>query len=281
MQGWPPPRWADLAERLADTLVRSSLTRAVALITLVSRGSRDGRPPLVSHALAVTMHALLVCDNTEETALLSFVLQAVGATVTPVCDLEKGMQALIAKPPDIVLLCLRQSSLTAQVRRVRRDTDACLAVISNPFDEDELCQAFEAGADMIVLRPFSARLLTSQLRALLRRGRGSQLGILPLFTVGELTLDPTTRTVRVEDRPPRRLTQLEFRLLYTLVLHRGQTVLTETIVERVWGYGGEGDKSLVRGLIRRVRTKVEEVPQQPQYIVSVPGLGYRLDIPED
>ena len=190
------------------------------------------------------------------------------------------MRDLVAKPPDVILVCLRQGSLTTQVRRVRRDTEACLAVISNPFDEDEVCRALEAGADLVVLRPYSARLLTSQLRALLRRGRGSQLGILPLFTVGELTLDPSTRTVRVEDRPPRRLTQLEFRLLYTLVLHRGQTVPTETIVERVWGYGGEGDRSLVRGLIRRLRTKVEVDPRQPQYIVSTPGLGYRLEIPE-
>jgi len=58
-------------------------------------------------------------------------------------------------------------------------------------------------------------------------------------------------------------------------------VPTEIITERVWGYGGEGDTSLVRGLIRRLRTKVEEDPKQPRYIVSVPGLGYRLDIPND
>jgi len=227
------------------------------------------------------MQALLVCDNPEESVLLSFVLRQAGVTVTPASDLEKAMQASTAKAADLVLLCLRQLPLTAQVRRVRRDTEACLAVVSSTSDEDELCQSLQAGADLIVFRPYSARLLTMQLGALLRRSQGAAISILPLFRTGRLKLDPSTRTVQVADRPSRRLTQLEFRLLYTLFLHHGQTVPTEIITERVWGYGGEGDTSLVRGLIRRLRTKVEEDPKQPRYIVSVPGLGYRLDIPND
>jgi len=81
--------------------------------------------------------------------------------------------------------------------------------------------------------------------------------------------------------PSRRLTPLEFRLLYTLMLHRGQTLPNEVIVERVWGYSGEGSSVLVRGLIRRLRAKVETDPRHPQYIALVPGVGYRLDVPEE
>lgn len=241
----------------------------------------DQIQPFRSCALGAAMNALLVCDNTEEAALLSFILQRAGVTVTPAPDLEKAMRVFAAKPADIIILSLRQSSPTALVRRVRRDTEVCLAIISSTPEEDELCQALDAGADLIAVRPYSARLLTMQVRALLRRGKGTTLGILPSFTVDKLTVDPSNRTVQVEGRPSRRLTQLEFRLIYTLMLHRGRTVPTDVIVERVWGYGDEGSRELVRGLIRRLRAKVEEDPKHPRYIVSEPGLGYRLDTPEN
>jgi DNA-binding response OmpR family regulator len=90
-------------------------------------------------------------------------------------------------------------------------------------------------------------------------------------------LDPATRTVQVADRPPHRLTHLEFRLLYTLMLHRGHIMSTENIVERVWGYTGRGDRELVRGLVRRLRAKVEPDPRSPTFIVTVPSVGYSFD----
>ena len=78
----------------------------------------------------------------------------------------------------------------------------------------------------------------------------------------------------------KRLTPLEFRLLYTLMMHTERVVPTETIVEHVWGYDGRGDKDLVRGLVKRLRSKVEPDPHNPLYIHTVSGIGYRLDIPE-
>ncbi len=73
---------------------------------------------------------------------------------------------------------------------------------------------------------------------------------------------------------PLRLSQLEFRLLHTLMVHQGQILPTETIVEHVWGYDGEGDRSLVRGLINRLRVKIEPNPNSPQYIRTIPRIGY-------
>ena len=221
-----------------------------------------------------------MCDDAEETALLTFLLQRVGLTVSVAPGLEKGLRVLPGRAADLVVLSLRQSSPSAQVRRVRRDTEACLVVVANNSDEDDLCRAFDAGADLIVVRPYSVRLVISQIRALMRRSRGTVLSVLPVFTIGPLSLDPSTRVIRIKGRAPRRLTHLEFRLLYTLMLHRGQTVPTETIVERVWGYGGEGDIRLVRGLVGRLRVKVEQDPKQPQYVLTVPYLGYRLEISE-
>jgi len=90
-------------------------------------------------------------------------------------------------------------------------------------------------------------------------------------------LDPATRTVQVAGQRPHRLTHLEFRLLYTLMLHRGHIMSTENIVERVWGYTGRGDRELVRGLVRRLRAKVEPDPRSPTFIVTVPSVGYSFD----
>jgi DNA-binding response OmpR family regulator len=75
----------------------------------------------------------------------------------------------------------------------------------------------------------------------------------------------------------KRLTQLEFRLLFTLMTHAGRVLPAETLVEYVWGYSGEGNRGLVRGLVQRLRSKVEPDPANPKYILTEPGLGYRFE----
>jgi DNA-binding response OmpR family regulator len=70
---------------------------------------------------------------------------------------------------------------------------------------------------------------------------------------------------------------LEFRLLYTLMVNRGQVLSPDSIVEHVWGYTGQGDRDLVRGLIRRLRKKIEPIPSEPRYVLTVPGLGYSVN----
>ncbi len=133
---------------------------------------------------------------------------------------------------------------------------------------------------MVLTRPYSARLLISQIRALLRRSAGTALTPLPTLQVGGLHLIPATRTVSVGRQGSRRLTPLEFRLLYTLMIHPGQTIPTESLIERVWGYEGEGSVELARGLVSRLRAKVESNPREPVLIVTVPGVGYVLANPD-
>lgn len=222
------------------------------------------------------MYALLVCDDADDTAILSLVLQRAGLGVTATDDLEHALRRWSQRPTDMVLLALHHGSAVEQVRSIREETDVLVGVIANSPNEDLLCQLLESGADWCISRPFSARFVMAQLGALLRRSRGSPLRGLPSMSVGDLALDMATRTVRVADHPPRRLTHLEFRLLYTLIIHQGQTLPTEALVERVWGYSGEGSLDLVRGLISRLRAKVETDPRNPQYILTIAGVGYRL-----
>jgi two-component system KDP operon response regulator KdpE len=83
--------------------------------------------------------------------------------------------------------------------------------------------------------------------------------------------------VQVADRAAARLTQLEFRLLYALMTHPGRVVPSENLVEYVWGYGGDGSQSLVRGLISRLRSKLEPDPSNPKYILTEAGIGYYFE----
>jgi DNA-binding response OmpR family regulator len=115
---------------------------------------------------------------------------------------------------------------------------------------------------------------------MLRRAGSVPLLALPKLEVSGLALDPTDRTVQVGTYPGRRLTHLEFRLLYTLMTHPGQVLPNDTIVDRVWGYSDQGDRELVRGLISRLRAKVEPEPQRPRYIHTVAGVGYTFRLEE-
>jgi DNA-binding response OmpR family regulator len=220
------------------------------------------------------MYALLIAEDADESALLSVVLQRVGLAVNTTKDLGLAMKHWLERPADLILLALHRQPPEAQVRCVRAETEAPLVVVVGAIDEELHCALLKLGADLAVIRPFSARLLIAQVDALLRRAGSVPLFSLPSLNLAGLTLDPATRTVEVTDRPIRRLTHLEFRLLYTLMTHRDQVLPAETIVERVWGYSGEGSRELVRGLISRLRAKIEPDPRQPRYILTVPGVGY-------
>jgi DNA-binding response OmpR family regulator len=221
------------------------------------------------------MYALLIAQNADEGAVLSLVLQRAGLAVSVANDLQSAVQTWPQHPADLIVLAV-EGDLTAHVRNLRTTTEVPLIVVGQ-VGEEAHCEVLRAGADMVVQRPFSARLLIAQVRALMRRAGGVQLFSLPSLNLAGLTLDPATRSVQLAGRSSRRLTHLEFRLLYTLMIHRGQVLTPETIVERVWGYGGRGDKELVRGLVRRLRAKVEPEPGTPRYILTSPGVGYSFD----
>jgi DNA-binding response OmpR family regulator len=223
-----------------------------------------------------TMYALLLSRNPDEAAILTLVLQRVGMSVHTVNSAERAVDNWADQPADVIMLSLPGDPLP-YIRGLRSVTSVPLVVITDPAAEDVLAALFEAGADSVILRPYGARLMIARMRALMRRAGGVSLFSLPTLSLGGLTLDPATRTVQVADQPPRRLTHLEFRLLYTLMLHRGHIMSTESIVERVWGYTGRGDRELVRGLVRRLRAKVEPDPRSPAFIVTVPSVGYSFD----
>jgi DNA-binding response OmpR family regulator len=196
-------------------------------------------------------------------------------------DLDASIQNWQERSSDLVLLAIKDKTMIDKIRELRALTEVPILLVSDQIQEDMHVDLLESGVDLIVFRPFSARIMISQLKALMRRAMGVTVFNLPNFTVGDIVLDPSERTVQVKEQAPKHLTRLEFRLLYTLMVHRGQVMSTDNLVERVWRYSGSGDRDLVRGLVKRLRAKIEPEPQQPRYIRTIPGVGYLLDEPED
>ena len=220
------------------------------------------------------MYALLIADDADNTAIFSLILQRAGLAVTVTKDLEQSMQAWSERAADIILLALSEPSPQEQVQRVRTETLAPLIITINLANENLHCELLKLGADLVIFPPISAKLLIAQINVLMRRTSNVPVFSLPTLSVEGLSLNPEHRTIEVAGKAIQRLTHLEFRLLYTLMINRGQVIPTETIVERVWGYTGQGDRDLIRGLVSRLRAKVETDPHNPQYILTVPGVGY-------
>jgi DNA-binding response OmpR family regulator len=223
------------------------------------------------------MEVLLYATHIDESSVLAFLLQQTGITVRTSQHLEHSIENWPEHPSDIILLAFSGSDYAKAVQhieQIRASSIVPIIIISDPIPEDQVVVYYTSGADLVLTRPFSARLLQYIVRAQLRRSNTISFYSLPTLTQSGLALDPTTRMVSIENGKPRHLTQLEFRLLYTLMVHAGQVIPSEKIIEHVWGYSGEGGRDLVRGLVQRLRSKVEENPQKPRYIHTEPGIGY-------
>ena len=225
------------------------------------------------------MQAILVVSNPDERDILSFVLKHAGLSVANGRDLHAIAVKWLEHPADLVLVAVKDGrQLPNDLLELRNVTQIpCLVIVENPT-EDELCQVLHAGADLVLSRPVAPRVLHEYILALLRRTRTIPTFVLPQLDVNEVRLDPDTRTVTILGQKPRRLTQLEFRLLYILMVNREQVVPVDLIVERVWGYTGQGSRELVRGLISRLRRKMEPDNSTPQFSQNVPGVGYRFTL---
>ncbi len=225
------------------------------------------------------MQALLVAPNLDEQDILSFIIKHAGLSVANGRDLTRIAQKWLERPADLIVIAVNQgSSLLEGLTELRLITQIPCIVIVEPPPEEELCQLLHAGADLVLSRPVAPRVLSEYVRALMRRVNTVPTFVLPRLNVAEVKLEPDARTVTVLGQEPRRLTQLEFRLLYVLMVNREQVVPVDVIVERVWGYTGQGSRELVRGLISRLRHKIEPDFAAPRFIENVPGIGYRFTL---
>lgn len=223
------------------------------------------------------MQAIIAAGDPEERDYLSFVLRHTGLAVARTAEARHLPAVLAEHPVDLIVLVFdQQQDVIDMAGQIRTVSQAPLVALGEPLSEAQHCQILDAGADMVLARPYSSRLLSRYIRMLLRRAGTVPISVLPELTAAGLTVDPMTRHVSTATGETRQLTPMEFRLLYLLMTNQGQVIPADTIVERVWGYSGSGNRDLVRGLVRRLRLKLEISPDGRQYIENIPSVGYRF-----
>ncbi|MEV6558252.1 response regulator transcription factor [Nocardia sp. NPDC051756] len=186
--------------------------------------------------------------------------------------------------PDVMIIDLMLGGMDGFtcIREVRRDHDVPIIVVSARDDTHDVVAALEAGADDFVTKPFEVKEITARMRALRRRaGLVTERDIsddvvLDADPRGRLVLSPSRGTVHKGDEEVH-LTLTEFRLLCELAEAVGRVLSRAVLLERVWDRGFFGDERIVDVHMRRLRTKIERDPSDPQIVVTVRGLGYRLN----
>jgi DNA-binding response OmpR family regulator len=159
-------------------------------------------------------------------------------------------------------------------RSIRRQSDVPIIMVTARADTHDVVAGLEAGADDYLTKPFAPKELSARIRAMLRRARTPGPGNRHLV-FGDLEVIPQEGVV-TRNGEQVHLTKTEFRLLVELATQPGLVLSREDLLERVWGHGVFGDGRLVDVHIRRLRTKVEPDPANPTHVVTVRGLGYKL-----
>lgn len=223
------------------------------------------------------MYALIVGDDNDLNEYLSFALRRVGLEVNFRSSMKNVVHHWGDNPADFVLLSSKTLESPKELADLRRLTSAYLLVFIDQVTEELEAALLQAGADLVLHLPIGPKLLTAYLQTFLRRSQSAGVSMLPVIDLGNIVLNPASRTIQVLDSPACTLTQLEFRLLHLLMTHPGQVIPSDVIVDRVWGYGESGSKELIRGLVSRVRAKVEPDPSEPIFIHTLPGVGYLFE----
>ncbi len=223
-------------------------------------------------------NALLLAPNIEERDHFSYVLRHMGLQSANHAEAERALQLLLERAFDLLVICTKTAEMLPIINEARERTHVPILLIADSLTEDEHCAYLDHGVDCVLQRPISMRLFDRYARMLLKRSGSIPAAVLSTITADGLALNPNERTVTVDDNAPLHLTQLEFRLIYVLMTHAEQVIPTEELVERVWGYGGTGDRDLVRGLVRRLRKKIDPEAKSPRFIHNLPGVGYRFSV---
>ena len=189
-----------------------------------------------------------------------------------------GLVEVGSRQPDVVIVDLGLPDIDGidVIRRLREWSAVPIIVLSARGQERDKVAALDAGADDYVSKPFGAGELLARIRVALRHTAGaSHEGDDAAFQVGELRLDLLRRQVFVGDREVR-LTPIEYKLLATLVRHAGKVVTHAQLLRDVWGPTHTDQAHYVRVYLAHLRHKLEAEPARPRYLLTEPGVGYRL-----
>jgi DNA-binding response OmpR family regulator len=221
---------------------------------------------------------LLVDDEESLQKLLAYPLRKEGYEVVPALDGEAALERLAEGSFDLVVLDVRLPKLDGfeVCRRVRARSAVPIIMLTAKDDEFDKVLGLELGADDYITKPFSVREFRSRVKAVLRRAalsRAGEAGEQP-FEDGDLLLDYAKRTVTVRGEPAQ-LTYVEFEILAALTRAPGRVFSRTALLESVWGDADYRDPRTVDVHIRHLREKLERDPREPEFLLTVRGVGYR------
>jgi DNA-binding response OmpR family regulator len=220
---------------------------------------------------------ILVID--DEPGMLELLKQAFGRSgvqVFTALNGQEGLQQFFTQQPDLVILDLMLPDIPGWevCRQIRQLSDVPLIMLTVLHEEEDIIYGLDCGADDYMTKPFSVKVLTARVRAVLRRELATPaMERAPIYSNGHLMVDTQRRRVLVRGEPVR-LRVTEYELLTFLLQNAGRVMTYEEILEAVWGLGCEDHTEYVHTYIWKLRQKLEPDPQNPRYLLSDRGVGY-------
>lgn len=224
-----------------------------------------------------SMRILVVDDEKTIRRFLKATLLSQGYQVFEATDGREALDASVSSHPDVVILDLGLPDIdgTDVIRQIRKRSKIPIIVLSVRDDESDKIDALDAGADDYLTKPFNAGEMLARLRAVVRR-------LLPksenaIFKTGKLSMDVAKHGVEISGKPVS-LTPTEYDVLKVLVMSAGSVVTHRQILQTVWNKSEdmEGVSHLLRVTISNLRDKIEPNPDRPSFVLTEPGIGYRL-----
>ncbi|HLK70444.1 MAG TPA: response regulator transcription factor [Steroidobacteraceae bacterium] len=222
------------------------------------------------------MKLLVVDDDADMLAVVSFALRQASFPVVTANSYGTGLASFHTERPDLAILDINLPGGSGfdLCGALRRESNAPIMMLTARGEEADLVRALELGADDYLTKPFSPRTLVARVKALLRRA--GQETASPT-SAGDLSLDAELLLLRIGEREIR-ITPLESRLLQLLLANAGQVVHTDRLLVHVWGHRGGGDRQLLKQLVHRLRQKIGDDSEQPRWLATIPSVGYMLRV---
>jgi two-component system response regulator RegX3 len=232
----------------------------------------------LARTIGLVTRVLVVEDEQSYSEALSFMLRREGYEVEVAASGPEGLAAFDRNGADLVLLDVMLPGLpgTEVCRVLRTRSGVPIIMLTARDSEVDKIVGLELGADDYVTKPFSARELMARIRAVMRRGGEPEDPSSPVLEAGPVRMDVERHTVTVNGDPVA-MPLKEFDLLELLLRNAGRVLTRAQLIDRVWGADYVGDTKTLDVHVKRLRAKIEPEPAAPRYLLTVRGLGYKLD----
>ena len=224
---------------------------------------------------------LIIDDEPTMLRLVEVIVARAGAKVYTATNGEEGLRQFHTCQPDIVILDVMMPGVDGfeTCRLIRRFSDVPIIMLTVLERDKDVIRGFDSGADDYVIKPFNPDVLVARARAVLHRTALPSLAQEPepiIYDDGYLTIDMKGRRVFVQGEPVK-LSAKEYQLLTYLFQNAGQVLTFRQISENIWGWEYRDNTDYVHVYVHRLRQKLEQNPQRPNYLVTAHGVGYRFD----